>query len=289
MAAAQKYWLNNLSNAAANGSYRHGHYVEAPENWDLVRDQIVEYFQRAHADARARLTALASNSLHPAGTPPPPYDQYPFGLPQVTLQGYFGEILAGYLAETVAPAGHSDWRVPAHLFRFHLQAFQFLEQRSQSGHGPSAIVGRTGDDCLAFRRNGSGEIIAVLFCEAKCTTSHAAALIRDAHEKVSASEIVDILQLVEILKDSPAPDAADWIMSLQVFHMRLHSTVRHTHQRHDLVCYVHRSVPKQNKTWIPTDRPHEAYTASRGLDVYEVRLTDVAARLLSIYSEENWR
>ena len=289
MPEAEKYWLNTVPNAGANGNYRHALYVEEPENWEQFRDQIVEYFQNAHADARARLTGLAGASLHPAGTPSTPYDEYPFGLPQVTLQGYFGEILAGFLAENVAPAGLFDWQVPAHLFRFHLQAFQFLEHRSQAGHGPSAVVGRTGDDCLAFRRDGNGEVIAVLFCEAKCTTSHAAALIRDAHEKVSASEIVDILQLVEILKDSPKPDATDWIMSLRMFHMQLHSNARHTHQRHDLVCYVHQSIPKKNATWIQSDRPHEAYTAGRSLDVYEVRLTDVAARLLSIYSEENWQ
>lgn len=288
MTAEPKYWFTNKCTASNVSKYRHCLLVEIPDNWDGHRNGVIDYFRGAHADSRRHLTALAGASLHPAGAPQPPYDAYPHQLPDITLQGYFGEILCAHLAEQIGAAGFSDWVVPAHLFRFHLQAFQFLEQRSQNGTAPSTIVGRTGDDCLAFRRDSEGEITAVLFCEAKCTTSHDAGLIKDAHKKLSASAIVDVLRIVEILRDSTEPGTEDWITSLQEFHLRLHATPA-TFQRADLVCYVHASIPSRKATWITAGSPHTAYTGGRALDVYECRLADVMARIREIYSDEVWR
>lgn len=289
MTAAPRYWFDSTHTAPAGANYRHSLLVELPDNWDVHRNLVVEYFREAHADARNHLATLANTSLHPAGTPQPPYDIYPFGLPQVTLQGYFGEILTAYLAERMSPGGFSDWKVPAHLFRMHLQAFQYLEQRSQNGNAPSAIVGRTGDDCLAFRRDADGAVVAVLFCEAKCTATHDATLIRDAHEKLSASAIVDVLRIVEILKDSTKTDAVDWIASLRHFHLTLHIPPLQPVHRIDLVCYVHSTAPIRNPSWISNTVAHASYTARRPLDVYEVRMSDVVARIREIYSAEAWR
>jgi hypothetical protein len=170
----------------------------------------------------------------------------------------------------------------------HLQAFQYLEQRSQNGNAPSAIVGRTGDDCLAFRRDANGQVIAVLFCEAKCTATHDAGLIKEAHEKLSVSAIVDVLRLVDVLRDSASADAQDWITALQSFHLSLRA-VPPVFQRVDLLCYVHSSVPIRNATWITTNAPHSAYTGGRPLEVFEVRMTDVLVRLREIYTEDVWQ
>src|SRR5262249_42242713 len=152
-----------------------------------------------------------------------PYSDYPHGLPLVTLQGYFGEIMAGWCAEHHAPCGDADWIVAAHLFRFHLTEFHNLESRGQTGAAPGAIVGRNGDDCVAFRRSTDGKIIAVLFCESKCTATHDAGLINDAHQKAGASAIVDIPQLIEVLSARGDTEALAWIDALHELHFALHN------------------------------------------------------------------
>jgi hypothetical protein len=70
---------------------------------------------------------LAEPSLHPFA----PFQQkdptkgYPERLHALTLQGYFGEIFAGIVAENFSPFGENNWEVPAFLFRFHHVAFQW--------------------------------------------------------------------------------------------------------------------------------------------------------------------
>lgn len=284
-----RQWLTATPSPATNGAYRHFHIVEDPLGWDSARNGIIEYFRQAHDDAIQRLRTLTSLTLHPAGAASAsPYSGYPYVLPLVTLQGYFGEIMAAWLAETHAPSGSTDWEVPAHLFRYHLTAFQYLERLSQTGVAPTAIVGRTGDDCLGFKRNADGTISAILFCEAKCTATHDAGLISEAHEKATASAIVDIPQLIEILSARGGLEAQRWIDALHELHFQLHNPSPAPTERHDLVCYVHSQVPQRNATWIPTNACHASYTAQRPLNAFEVRLSDVVDRLRSVYAQEVW-
>ena len=65
------------------------------------------------------------------------------------------------------------------------------------------IVGRTGDDGLAFRRDEEGHIIAWLACEAKCTRNHSSTLIKDNHAKLNqaVTRPVDLLRLIRNLGD----------------------------------------------------------------------------------------
>jgi hypothetical protein len=273
--------------------YRHTRLSEASAGWDAVSAQVADYFKHAHQDAMERFRRLAGMSLHPAGTPtplPPPYEKYPFGLPNTTLQGYFGEIIAGLLAETSGAAGFNDWEVPAHLFHTHIVAFQQLEQQGQTGVPATTIFGRTGDDCLAFRRDGDRRIISVLFCESKCTTGHDACLIKDAHTKAAKSGIVDILQLVEVLEWRGCPCAAEWANALRVFHSQLHAPppAPPVH-RCDAVYYVHGQAPCRSQTWMSPLAPHCDYVAVRSLHSVEVYLEDVLVRIRFIYQAEVWQ
>jgi hypothetical protein len=285
-------WLRETHSTNATPSYFHSRFVEDDGQWERVSGQAIAYFRDAHADAIRRLQRLASVSLHPVGsslTLPPPYQDYPFGLPEITLQGCFGEVLAGLLAESVGAAGRDDWEVPAHLFHTHLVAYQQLEQQAQTGSRIGTLVGRTGDDCLAFRRGDDGEIRSVLFCESKCTREHNASLIAEAHSKVSSSGIVDILQLIEALENRDDPSAAEWSHSLRVFHAQFYATPPPPIDRYDAVYYVHGQAPIQESTWISPDRPHANYVARRPLHSVEICLANVRARLNSIYQEEVWR
>ena len=91
--------------------------------------------------------------------------------------------------------GHTDWLVPAFLFRLHDQEFQHLEainERLLAGeaYDPERVAerrpGRTGDDGLAFRINGEYTITDVLTLEAKCLAQNNNAKIEDAHQKLAA-------------------------------------------------------------------------------------------------------
>jgi hypothetical protein len=288
-AGQAKRWLPVTQTVSAGSRYYHFHLVEDLGAWDGARNEIIAYFQKAHADAIQRLENLTTITLHPAGiVSTSPYAGYPHKLPQVTLQGYFGEVMAGWFAETGSPSGLPDWNMPAHLFRFHLTAFQYLERQSQTGSVPSAIVGRTGDDCLAFRRNSSGVITDILYCEAKCTSTHDASLIRDAHDKASSSAIADIPQLIEILSCRNDADAQAWVKALREFYLSLFAQPNSGITRHDLVCYVHSQAPQQRTTWIPATTVHACYTANRVLNAVELRLANVIERLEAVYAAEVW-
>jgi hypothetical protein len=284
-------WLSATHSSNPTPAYRHTRLSENAPAWAGVSAQVECYFKQAHRDAIERLRRVTSVSLHPAGAAsslPPPYRKYPFGLPDITLQGYFGEILAGLLAESIGAAGHDDWEVPAHLFHVHMVAFQQLEQQGQTGVPVTTIFGRTGDDCLAFRRDSNGRIISVLFCESKCTRTHDAQLVADAHDKAAKSAIVDIMQLVEALDHRNCPVATEWANALRILHSGMYASPPAHANRCDAVYYVHGQTPRRTQTWISPQQPHSSYTAGRSLHTVEVHLSDVLARVRSIYQSGVW-
>lgn len=286
----QKRWLKCSSTVSKDGRYHHFHLVEDSTAWGAARNGVIAYFKAAHADAIKHLQELAGTSLHPAGAASTsPYANYPHSLPQETLQGYFGEIMAGWFAERKAPSGIAGWTVPAHLCRFHLTAFQYLEKVAQTGTGPSAVVGRTGDDCLAFIRDASGVVTDILFCEAKCTGTHNASLIADAHDKAANGAVSDLPRLIEVLLSRSDPEASEWVDSLRDLHLKLVTQSMKSVRRHDLVCYVHSQVPVRTGTWIPTNAPHAKYAAKRVLNAVELRLANVIQTLEAVYAAGAWQ
>jgi len=286
------HWLNEAHSSTKKKDYFHTRYSESTNGWNTVSSSVADYFRSAHDDAIQRFRRVAGISLHPTGQSQPlpaPYDQYPFGFPDIAAQGLFGEVLAGLLAETCGAAGFDDWEVPAHLFHTHIIAFQQLEQQSQSGVTATTLFGRTGDDCLAFRRDpNTFEIVSVLYCEAKCTATHSTALVQEAHSKAATSGIVDIYQLIEALASRNSQDADEWVDSLRVFHGNLHSTPPTVIDRSDAVYYVHGQAPIQRSTWIDPVKPIPEYNATRRLHAVEVHLTDVLVRVRSIYCPQVW-
>lgn len=280
-------WLECTRSENPSKRYCHHHLKERDDAWANVSGSIIDYFRRAHDDAVRRLQRLIGLSLHPAGVDPAAPNGYPHGLPLGTLQGSFGEIIAGMCAEHGSPSGYDDWEVPAFLLRTHLVAFQQLERSGQTDDLPNAIPGRTGDDCLAFRRTEDMQIVAVLYCEAKCTLDHDSALISSAHGR-AASSIVDLLQIIEVLQLGETPEATRWIDALRILRLQLFSEPTRI-SRHDAVVYVHKRGPVRNQTWIPTDQPHQNYTAGRPLDSFEIQLSDVSSRISAVYAREVWQ
>jgi hypothetical protein len=215
-----------------------------------------------------------------------PAKGYPEKFHIQTLKGYFGEVMAGLAAENLRPFGHDDWEVPVHLFRYHIVEFQQLDLMDQTGDDAKLRPGRTGDDCLAFRRNQSGDVIAVLFCEAKCTKDHDAGLIADAHKKSSLANLrpVDLPQVIEVLRDSKDAKAQGWIDALRKLYLK-GSHPGAGCERVDQITYVcgRQPVLKGKTTWISTAKPHTKYTAGRRLHVAELQLNAIEELVKSVY------
>lgn len=290
MAASHPFgaWLSVQQHGSREARYLHSLLRENLEQRPAALAALRAYVFAAHEDALRLLRDLASPhaSLDPL---PPEADAaeaeearmgYPERLPMQTLKGYFGEIFAGLFAEHFAPFEQERWVVPAHLFRFHKVAFQYLESVRQTGRTLGSLPGRTGDDCLAFQIDEQGRITRVLYCEAKCTRSHDSELIRDAHEKVGSSAITDLLQLIEILQGRDDAEARRWVRALRLLHLRPHTAES---ERFDLVSYVCSQFPKRDRSWIPTDRPHSSYRGGRWLQAVEVYIHDVEGLIQEVY------
>jgi hypothetical protein len=280
-------WLTVTVQTDAGGRYQHALGQENGANRSTILPALQVLVSGAHEDARKRLRRLASGSLDPLSAPGPkdPADGYPERLHIQTLKGCFGEILAGAVAEDLKPFGIEAWEVPAFLFRYHLVEFQQLAMMNQTGAGAKLRPGRTGDDCLAFLRDSKGDIVAVLFCEAKCTADHDAGLIGEAHEKLSLPNLlpVDLLQLIEVLGDSTEAGAKDWVNALRSLYFKGPNPAA-PYERFDQVTYVCGRKPvRGGKSWIPSTTPHDKYTGGRRLHVAEIQISEVEELVKKVY------
>lgn len=279
-------WLAESRSEIPEKSYCHLLLTERPEVRDLIINELAEYFYAAHEPARMLLRNLAQDSLHPLGSlsQPDSTSGYPEQLHPTTLQGYFGEVFAGIVSEHYELFGSSSWEVPAFLFHAHDVAFQQLELGRQTGERVKHVPGRPGDDCLAFERDGNGDILRVMFCEAKCTTNHDTGLIRDSFVKLSLPNIcpVDLLRVVEALRQFPENKAIEgWISALRT----LYFNQRMLEERCDLSSYVCGQRPIRKQTWISTSKPHSSHTAKRQLTSVEVHLDGVRELVSEVYSK----
>jgi hypothetical protein len=279
-------WLSNSVSESNDKRYRHRLLEENFDQRCEVLEDLKSYVQAAHEDARRRLRKLAGISLDPLGSTCEydPAEGYPELLHIQTLKGYFGEVFAGLVAENLSPFDQDGWKVPAFLFRYHLPAFHQLEAIRQTGEEAGLLPGRTGDDCLAFQLDGDGRIVRSLYCEAKCTPGHRSSMVAEAHRKVSDAAIVDIPQLIEILQEYDDPVSSQWVEALRRLQLQGPSD---DYERCDFVSYVCGCAPARGdrRTWIPTDRPHQKYTARRRLEAVEAQLQDVEKLVREVYGQ----
>lgn len=273
-------WLSSFKHGVDAASYRHRLYSEKPnariQSTQLINDLVFN----AHSDAIDHLNRLIGNSLDPIQSEQPVASTfYPHGLPLATKKGYFGELLAGAIAENFSPLG-VNWKVPAYLFRFHTVAFQTLESL-RNEEEINAIPGRTGDDCIAFSRDEHGTIRKCLFCEAKCTGSHDSSMISEAHEQISSSKKlpVDLMRLKEILVGRSDEESRTWSEAIQELYLKLPTD----YERCDFIAYVYGQKPILKKAWISCLNPHPKYIGGRRLEVAEIYLSGLDSMVQTVY------
>lgn len=277
-------WLRGEPSASEDRRYRHRRLDERMEVRAEILDDLRSFVDKAHEDARRHLRELAATSLDPLQESPArdPTAGYPALLHMNTLKEYFGEVLAGLICEHFGPLNETGWSVPAYLFRFHEVAFQELDRIRQTGHQARPMLGRTGNDCLAFVRNTDGEIVRTLFCEAKCTSGHDSHMVGKAHRQLSDPLVtpLDLRQVIDVLKHRDTWEACEWIEALQRLWLL---PPDHNYERCDLVSYTCGQSPVIGTSWIPCDAPHEMYTARRRLEAVEIHRNDVEALITEVY------
>ena len=286
-------WLVNSLTPSEDGYYHHRKLEEQLESRLDAIEELKAIVYRAHEDARncIRNTIGIENSLDPWGEKATPgtehfsIESYPKKLPINTLKGYFGEIFAGLIAENFSPF-EQEWEVPVFLFRYHELAFDCLDQMRQGITPSEHIVGRHGDDCLAFQRNDNGKIIRSLSCEAKCTLGHEKGMINDAHIKASSQVLVptSFNQIIKVMSAYSDEDssAAAWVDALRQLYLVNSDTA--DYERCDLVSYICGLPPVRTTTEIiPTLAPHKNYTGGRRLEAVETHLHDVEGLVGQVY------
>jgi len=253
-----------------------------PEVWD----ELFIYINHAHEGARQALRDPLGDSLNPLhhNTEADPAFGYPHKLSDTALKGFFGEIIAGIVAEYYMGDEEYKWEVPVYLFRTHIVAFQQLEVMKQTDNWERQILGRTGDDGLAFARDNDGRIVAWLACEAKCTGDHDSDQIRDNHVKLSqaVTRPVDLLRLIDALKDYHDDDySRNWINTLRSYYWQ--DSQNSSVPRYDLSIYVCGRCPIKNRSWICTQTPHNDYTGRRNLTCAELHMIGINENIRSLY------
>lgn len=287
-------WLISQPVPHTHPRYRLRVWHEAHPSLAPLKAELIAYVQEALDDARKRIRSGFEDDLSPFNDPVvDPAANYPAMLNQASLKGYFGETLAALAVEHFGAIGHSDWQVPALLFRFHDQEFQHLElinERLLMGlpHDPDAVAerrpGRTGDDGLAFRIDTAGVITDILTLEAKCLSESKNATISDAHAKLVVGGLrpSGIRELINLLQEYPTPHAEFWQFTLLRFYREGFKTAH----RHDGVVYAvnHSPVSPATKiSWLPSDAPHPAYTLSRNLEAMEFQFQNLDSVIDIVY------
>ncbi|MBP5977020.1 hypothetical protein HW132_30945 [Brasilonema sp. CT11] len=284
-------WLKNTVTKSANSKYYHRRLEEDLDFRTALLKELQILVHNAHEDARQRFRNALDipYSLDPLEEEATPgidtsiIDDFPRYLELTTLKGYFGEIMAAVIVENFNPLDE-EWYIPAFPFRFHQSAYHALEKMRQEGGSPPTIIGRFGDDMLAFQRNKQGKITHILFCEAKCSAEHDQDLIAEAHVKANDTKPspVDCFQLAEMLKDYAAtnPEVKSWRQA--IINLWFEKTT--THERCDLINYICGLPPVKSTTVIiPTDKPHVNYTVGRRLEAVEIHLHDVDGLIEEAY------
>jgi len=287
-------WLSNQAIPVTHPKYRLRVWREVHASLTPLKIDLIAYVQEALEDARKRIRSGFEDDLSPFNDPlEDPAANYPAMLNQASLKGYFGETLAALAVEHFGAVGHSDWHVPALLFRFHDQEFQHLElinERLLAGapHDPDAVAerrpGRTGDDGLAFRIDATGAITDILTLEAKCLSVSNNATISDAHAKlvVGGNRPSGVRELINLLQEYTTPHAEFWQYALLQFYREGFKTVH----RHDGVVYAVGNspiVPATKISWLPHDAPHPTYTLPRNLEAMEFQFENLDAVIDIVY------
>lgn len=288
-------WLKCAATQSNSRDYYFLLLNEDPVHRNRIVPQLKQIARQAFKDFQDLIIEVYDANLDPLDSPEVQENKKQFlkKLDQIlsifdtrTLEGYLGETLTGLVVLGFNPFGIADWEIPVFLYRHHIHAYDAFEKWQQGGKFPKAIVGRAGEDNIAFLRDSQGNIIKELRCEAKCSAQHSSNLITNAHEKFDDSTSVspEIFRIILVLRDYQGAKPKAWVKALR--NHRWTNLKKNASQ--NLICYVSGQVPQRPKgrtCWIDQSIPHSSYKSSRPLQVVEIHLNDVLNLVCAIYDQ----
>lgn len=279
-------WLKPNWSKSAAPAYLHLRLDEDRALRCHVKPLVVKYVRAAHEDARTYFANAYGKTLDPraAQTAFAAVRSYPAMVETLTLTGFFGEIMAGLIAELHGPHDRK-WTVPVFCFRAHTNLFRELIMAAEEKRPVRRAVGRLGDDCVAFSANESGtELTAVLLCEAKCTRTHRRSMLLAGHETLSSIKLlvqIELFKIIEALKDRRGVDDERWIAAIQAFK----DSPMTASNKLDMLAYTFGRKPRQADTWMSPSLKHSSHASGSPLAAVELHLEDVGNFISDVYTE----
>ncbi|SFH27973.1 hypothetical protein SAMN04488020_10986 [Palleronia marisminoris] len=299
-------WLKSYGTVEASGTYGHLLLEQRSKKPKELLDDLRDYFESAHADAREHFHSQIGISLHPDGGPTETIT-YPSCLPKKTIRGLFGEVMAGLVTEAYQKefVGGHPWHVPVFLFREHGDVEAYMWQLKADPERTREVYGRHGTDFVALCSNDDGDVVRVIAGEAKWRKSLVPSAVarlflgEKVKDKVTGEAHHDGKGIwFEINRDSPlphglrqmqrilerlAPDAfANTIASIDG--MVLGQTPHP--ERTDLVVICGNGAASRGtaEPLIPFKAPPAEYEAGRNLQIVEVILADGEDLIEALYA-----
>lgn len=276
--------MHQVKHGNQTGQYQFMHLQEDAALRTIILQRLRLYASAAHRGAIKRIRAALADNLAPTATTQASSPGYPYALDDTTLKGYLGELLAGLAIEHFQLFGKKEWEVPVFVFHTHSQAFNQLENWRLGRPMATATFGRTGNDCVAFRRDEQQAITDVIICEAKCSGTHDLSLVHKAHKDLSTKKTSRVIlwQLREALAYAGHPQAQSWRASLDAFERQGIGVVK----ERDVVSYTCGDTPqaKDRKHWMSNITHDSNYTGNRPLAAIEIHL-DVTTLIDQLYRD----
>ena len=144
-----KKWLA-VSHSKSN-RYHHLHLVEDSNFRQAAAPLLARYLKSAHKDARQYFQASFSRSADARAKALRYHamNMYPAACDALTVKGFFGEVIAGFVAEVYQPHNY-QWLVPAFCFRFMTICSPNSSVRPTRGETPEGQSGAWATIALLF-------------------------------------------------------------------------------------------------------------------------------------------
>lgn len=294
-------WLEN--NPTFIKGYGHLLIEQEKASDDKLLSTLREYFESAHLDARNNFHSFMGISLHPDDNEKKSEASYPSSLHLTTLKGFFGEVLAGLLAEGYELVGRKKWKVPVFLFRFHDDAKKYLYTLVRDPNQERQTIGRLGTDFIGISIDDDGNVDSLISGEAKWRKQLSQSSIdnvmlgpkeKGKQERVKGKGVWfelnkevnppnGLRELQIALKEIDPEGYAQAILSMD---KQLSAFDANVVPKTDLVVIVGEAAKKRIKgdRLIVHDKIPKAYLANNDLQVVEIVLSNGEALIKDLYA-----
>jgi hypothetical protein len=290
-------WLERYP--SINGHYGHLLLEQKCESNPSLLDDLRQYFESAHLDAREYFDAAIGIDLHPDAEDDSTDARYPNCLPVTARRGLFGEVMIGLITESYKFVGDHSWVIPVYLFRNHYDVEKYLFDLARDSTQTRTVFGRLGSDFIGLSLGQDGSVVRIIVGEAKWRLQLRPTVIDELllgvwnkkhvrsggiwHNVNKDTKIPHGMRQLQRLLQECDPDGFSAAILSMDRALLLRDSV--PIPRTDLILIVGNGAPSREKahSLIPWEKIPPEYTAGNDLQVVEVILNDGEELIDAIY------